>query len=71
MLFTLTARPVSVPPQQSQTKSAAIQRIGVNYTFPEEFGEAKISYSFPVGRVIVLEGGVVTTAGKLTVARGS
>ncbi len=58
---------VSPAAQQPQPAMQAIQRVGVHFTFPEQFGAAKVEYSFPVGRIIVLEGGFVTPVEKLAV----
>lgn len=58
---------LSPPRKERQAKTGAIERVWVEYTFPEQFGDANIGYSFPVDRAIVLEGGTVTTAAKLTV----
>ncbi len=39
----------------------------VEYTFPEQFGTGKVWYCFPIGRLIVLEGGFVLPVEKLKV----
>ena len=58
---------LSAPTARPCGKLRAIQRISVRYTFPEPYGEAKVEYSFPVGHLIILEGGLVEPVEKLGV----
>ena len=44
-----------------------IQRVAISYTFPEQFGKAKITYCFPVGRLVRLHGGMILPVEKLRV----
>ena len=58
---------ISSPPPKPQAQLRAIQRIGVHYMFPEQFGMAKVEYAFSVRRAFILEGGVVMSVERLAV----
>ncbi len=53
------------PVPKPRARMQAIQRVGIDYTFPEQFGRANVWYFFPVGRLVVLDGGLVLPVERL------
>lgn len=62
----LTPPPRQAPPRRHPPRPLpAVTRVPVDYTFPEPFGHAEVSYSFEAGLLVPLEGGYVVPVERL------